>query len=128
MIAAGSASRDRCLVCVSPRFTSVNLFPHIPTGIVRYSPVVMTTTPLPIGILDEHPQWSTRLMQELERLGLPYERMDHASNGYDPAERRARYSVVINRSSPSSHRRGHGGVLFYTEALLAHIESLGVPV
>ena len=34
----------------------------------------------------------------------------------------------MNRSSPSSHRRGHGGVLFYAESLLAHYESLGIPV
>ncbi len=88
----------------------------------------MTTLAKPIAILDEHPQWSSRLMRELERRGLPYERIDHASHGYDPADRGARHSVLINRSSPSSHRRGHGGVLFYTEALLAHFESLGVPV
>src|SRR5688572_27922856 len=93
-----------------------------------YSRQVMATIDRPIAILDEHPQWSTRLMRELERRGLPYERIDHASHSFDPADRRARYSVLINRSSPSSHRRGHGGVLFYTEALLAHYEALGVPV
>src|SRR5439155_598271 len=31
-------------------------------------------------------------------------------------------------TSPSSHRRGHGSVLFYTEALLAYWEARGVPV
>ena len=36
--------------------------------------------------------------------------------------------MIVNRSSPSSHTRGHASVLFYTEALLAHYESLGVPV
>src|SRR4029453_17994671 len=36
--------------------------------------------------------------------------------------------VIVNRTSPSSHRRGHGGVLFYAEPLLAHWESLGLPV
>ena len=34
----------------------------------------------------------------------------------------------MNRTSPSSHTRGHGTVLFYAEAVLAHYESLGVPV
>ena len=34
----------------------------------------------------------------------------------------------MNRTSPSSHRRGHAGVLFYTEPLLDHYESLGIPV
>jgi glutathione synthase/RimK-type ligase-like ATP-grasp enzyme len=35
---------------------------------------------------------------------------------------------VVNRTSPSSHTRGHRGVLFYAEALLAHYEALGIPV
>jgi hypothetical protein len=82
----------------------------------------------PIGILDEHPEWSARLIAELEHRRLPYEKIDHSNHGFDPRDRGRRYSVIVNRTSPSSHRRGHGGVLFYAEALLAHWESLGVPV
>jgi len=82
----------------------------------------------PIGILDEHPEWSRRLQAELDQRGLPFERIDHASHGFDPRERARPYSVVVNRTSPSSHTRGHGGVLFYAEALLAHYEALGIPV
>jgi glutathione synthase/RimK-type ligase-like ATP-grasp enzyme len=82
----------------------------------------------PIGILDEHPEWSRRLMAELERRRLAYEKIDHHGHGFDPRERQPRYSVIVNRTSPSSHRRGHGNVLFYTEALLDHYERLGVPV
>src|SRR5919109_2246677 len=81
-----------------------------------------------IAILDEHPEWSKRLIAELEGRGLTVERLDHSSHAFDPRERRARYDVVVNRSSPSSHRRGHASVLFYTEALLDHYEALGVPV
>ena len=82
----------------------------------------------PIGILDEHPEWSARLIAELEHRRLPFEKIDHSNHGFDPRDRVPRYSVIVNRTSPSSHRRGHGGVLFYAEALLAHWESLGVPV
>jgi len=82
----------------------------------------------PIAIVDEHPEWSTRLISELESRRLPYEKIDHSSHAYDPRDRQPRYSVVVNRSSPSSHRRGHGSVLFYAEPLLAHYESLGIPV
>ena len=82
----------------------------------------------PIGILDEHPEWSRRLLDELDRRGLPWEKIDHSSHAFDPRDRRARYSVIVNRTSPSSHTRGHKGVLFYAEALLAHYESLGIPV
>ena len=81
-----------------------------------------------IGILDEHPEWSKRLIGELEARGLEVERIDHAEHGFDPRERHPRWDVVVNRTSPSSHRRGHGRVLFYAEPLLTHLESLGVPV
>src|SRR5499427_1540180 len=82
----------------------------------------------PIGILDEHPDWSTRLISELTRRGLPWEKIDHSCHAFDPGARRPAYSVIVNRSSPSSHTRGHAGVLFYAEAFLAHVEALGTPV
>ena len=82
----------------------------------------------PIAIVDEHPEWSARLIAELQSRRLPFEKIDHSSHAYDPRERRSRYSVIVNRSSPSSHRRGHGNVLFYAEALLNHYEALGIPV
>jgi len=82
----------------------------------------------PIGILDEHPEWSQRLLAALDARRLPYEKIDHSSHAFDPRSREPEYSVIVNRSSPSSHTRGHASVLFYTEALLAHYESLGVPV
>ena len=81
-----------------------------------------------VAILDEHPEWSKRLIAELERRGIVVEKLDHASHAYDPDERRIDFDVLVNRSSPSAHRRGHGAVLFYTEALLDHYQSLGVPV
>jgi hypothetical protein len=82
----------------------------------------------PIGILDEHPEWSSRLIAELEARRLPYERIDHSNHAYDPRDRTPRYSVIVNRTSPSSATRGHQAVLFYAEALLNHYASLGVPV
>ena len=81
-----------------------------------------------IGILDEHPDWSKRLIAELESRGLNVDRIDHAEHGFDPRDRRRRWDVVVNRTSPSSHRRGHARVLFYAEPLLAHLESIGIPV
>ena len=82
----------------------------------------------PIGILDEHPEWSSRLMAELAHRRLPFEKIDPSSHAWDPRDRAARYSVIVNRTSPSSHRRGHGNVVFYAEPLLAHWEAIGIPV
>jgi glutathione synthase/RimK-type ligase-like ATP-grasp enzyme len=82
----------------------------------------------PIAIIDEHPEWSGRLIAELQGRRIPFEKVDHSSHAYDPRDRQPRYAAVVNRSSPSSHRRGHGSVLFYAEPLLSHYESLGIPV
>jgi biotin carboxylase len=82
----------------------------------------------PIGILDEHPEWSRRLIAALDARRLPYEKIDHSSHAFDPRDHDRHYAVIVNRSSPSSHTRGHGSVLFYTEALLAHYEARGIPV
>jgi glutathione synthase/RimK-type ligase-like ATP-grasp enzyme len=81
-----------------------------------------------IGILDEHPEWSTRLIGGAARAETRVDKIDHVSHGFDPRERGRRHDVLVNRSSPSSHRRGHGSVLFYTEALLEHYAALGVPI
>ena len=86
------------------------------------------TVPAPIGILDEHPDWSRRLFAELEQRQLPFERIDHARHTFDPRDRERPYSVIVNRTSPSSHTRGHADVLFYAEALLDHYAGLGIPV
>lgn len=88
----------------------------------------MTALSRPIGILDEHPEWSKRLMAELDQRRLPFEKIDPSNHAWDPREREPRYSVVVNRTSPSSHTRGHGNVLFYVEPLLAYYAGLGVPV
>jgi biotin carboxylase len=82
----------------------------------------------PIGILDEHPTWSNRLIAELTARGLPWEKIDVGAHGFQPAERARAYSVVVNRTSPSSHTRGHAAALFYAHAFLAYVEDLGIPV
>ena len=83
---------------------------------------------LPVGILDEHPTWSNRLAAELTARGVPFEKIDPSAHGFQPGERARRYSVIVNRVSPSSHTRGHGAALFYAHAFLAYAEDLGIPV
>ncbi len=83
---------------------------------------------LPVGILDEHPTWSNRLAAELTARGVAFEKIDPGGHAFRPEERARRYSVIVNRTSPSSHTRGHGAALFYAHAFLAYVEDLGVPV
>ena len=82
----------------------------------------------PIGIFHEHPDWFRPLFTELERREIPYVRLDAASHRFDPSEREAPYSLVVNRASPSAYLRTHGQTTFYTLHWLKHLERIGVPV
>jgi len=67
-------------------------------------------------------------MSELEHRHVPFEKINPSSHDFDPGDRVSRYSAIVNRTSPSSHTRGHGSALFYVEPLLAYWEKLGIPV
>lgn len=82
----------------------------------------------PIAVFHEHPDWFRPLFAELERRGLPVERLDAAAHLFDPAESALPYSLVFNRASPSAYLRGHGQSLFATLHWLHHVERLGTPV
>jgi hypothetical protein len=82
----------------------------------------------PVGILYEHPQWFLPLFAELERRGIPFERIDATSLVFDPAELEPRYSLVVNRMSPSAWTRGHERALFSTLHYLTYLEQTGTPV
>lgn len=82
----------------------------------------------PIGIYHEHPDWFRPLFAELEKRGIPYERIDAAAHVFDPSEPQAPWSLVFNRASPSAYLRGHGQTTFHTLHWLRHLERLGVPV
>jgi len=82
----------------------------------------------PVGILHEHPQWFQPLFAELDRRGVPYERIDAARLRFDPADTEQRYSVVVNRMSPSAWTRGNAQAIFATLHYLAYLEHTGTPV
>lgn len=90
----------------------------------------MTTpnTPLPIAIYYEHPDWFRPLFAELDRRGIPYTRLAAESHWYDPADLTPRYSLVVNRASPSAYLRGHGQATFHTLDWLRYLDRVGVPV
>jgi hypothetical protein len=83
---------------------------------------------LPVGVLYEHPLWFEPLFAELDRRGVPYERIHAERLLYDPADSEPRYSLVLNRMSPSAWTRGHERALFATLHYLAYLESVGTPV
>ncbi len=68
----------------------------------------------PIGVLYEHPDWFRPLFAELDRRGIPYERIHAAQHVFDPGVREPRYSLVVNRMSPSAWTRGHERAIFHS--------------
>jgi hypothetical protein len=85
------------------------------------------TADRPLAIYYEHPDWFKPLFAELERRGIPYEKLHADEHRFDPAEP-VPYSLVFNRMSPSAYLRGRGHAIFYTLAYLAHLRRSGVRV
>jgi hypothetical protein len=81
----------------------------------------------PIGIFYEHPNWFEPLFTELDRRGVPYERIKADEHRFDPAEP-DRFSLVFNRMSPSAWLRGRGDAVLYTQHWLRHLETRGTRV
>ena len=88
----------------------------------------MVDSPRPIGIYYEHPDWFKPLFAELDRRGLPYERIDAAHHSLNPGESESPYALVVNRMSSSAYLRGHGQGILHTAGFTTHLERLGVRV
>jgi hypothetical protein len=82
----------------------------------------------PIGILYEHPLWFAPLFAELDRRGIPYERLHAAELTYDPGDREPRHGVVLNRMSPSAWTRGHANAIQHSLHFLAYLDEIGADV
>jgi D-alanine-D-alanine ligase-like ATP-grasp enzyme len=82
----------------------------------------------PIGIYYEHPEWFKPLFAELDRRGLPYEKIDAAHHLFDPSEQESPYSLVVNRMSSSAYLRGHGQGIFHTAGFATHLERIGTRI
>jgi len=94
----------------------------------------MRAAPPHLGILYEHPEWFVPLFAELDRRGIPYDRILATDLCFNPAVRAGPagadrpYTLVLNRMSPSAYVRGHGHAMFASLSYLRHLEIQGVPV
>lgn len=82
----------------------------------------------PVAILYEHPLWFEPLFAELERRGIPYERVHAERLSFDPSRPESPYSLVVNRMSPSAWTRGHAGAIFHALDYLAYLDGIGAGV
>lgn len=83
----------------------------------------------PIAIYYEQQHWFKPLFAELDRRGTPYVKIDAMAHAYAIEENpEERFSLVLNRMSPSAWIRGHGDCIFYTLGFLEHLERRGIRV
>lgn len=81
---------------------------------------------LPIAIYYEHPDWFKPLFTELEKRGLPFEKIDAVNHQFDISDSSKKYSLVFNRMSPSAYLRNGTQGIFYTQSYLKFLEDSGV--
>ena len=81
-----------------------------------------------LAVFYEHPQWFEALFATLDRRGLDWTRIAIQDHTFDPADRVAPAPVILNRLAMSSFLRQDEHALFYSQAVLAHWQSLGARV
>jgi len=81
-----------------------------------------------LAVFYEHPEWFKPLFAELERRGVPYDRLLAHEHRFDPVERVCPYALVVNRMSPSAYTRGHGNAILYALQYLAYLKEIGANV
>ena len=79
----------------------------------------------PIAVYHEHPDWFKPLFAELEKRGIPYERINPAQHSFDIDDTMQRWSLFFNRMSPSAYLRDGDQGLFFTLSYLKHLENFG---
>jgi glutathione synthase/RimK-type ligase-like ATP-grasp enzyme len=79
----------------------------------------------PIAIYHEHPDWFKPLFAELEKRGIPYERINPVQHQFDIEDTTNRYSLFFNRMSPSAYLREGSQGIFFTLSYLKHLENFG---
>ncbi len=81
-----------------------------------------------LGIVYEHPTWFAPLFAELDRRGIPYDRIDLNAHTFDPDRPAVPWSLVLNRMSPSAYLRGHEQAIIYAREFLRYLEGTGADV
>lgn len=86
------------------------------------------SSPRPLLVFYEHPDWFRPLFRELDRRRTPYVAVHADDVTFDPASLPPVASGVFNRMSPSAWKRGRAGAIFFTHDYLAWLESHRVDV
>jgi len=82
----------------------------------------------PVGVIYEHEDWLAPLFGALDAAGVAYERVFADAQVFDPAAPPPRWSLALNKVSPSSYLRGHSASIAYARQVFPFLEEHGVPV
>jgi hypothetical protein len=81
-----------------------------------------------LAFLYEHPQWFAGIFAELERRGVPFDKIFIPQHFYDVGAKDPGFRVLFNRMSPSAPSRERGSGIFHSLAYLEHLELQGVRI
>jgi hypothetical protein len=81
-----------------------------------------------LAFLYEHPQWFAPIFSELERRGVPFDKIFIPQHFYEVSAKQPAFKVLFNRMSPSAPSRERGSGIFHSLAYLEHLELQGVRV
>ena len=87
----------------------------------------MTTPPLDLIVLHEHPEWQKPLFAALERRGVRFAPFDLTQAAFSNVER-LRAPLYFNQASPSAYLRGHTRAVPFALAYMRSLELLGARV
>lgn len=82
----------------------------------------------PIGIFYEHPNWFTPLFDELDRRGVPYDKIAAQTHTFDPATKDYPYAVIVNRVSAYPSETSHPNIVLYVKQFLSYLDQIGARV
>ena len=82
----------------------------------------------PIGVIYENEAWLEPLFGALDAVEAPYERLFAVDATFDPAGPGPRWSLAVNKVSPSSYLRDHAAAIPFARSFLPFLEERGVPV
>ena len=82
----------------------------------------------PIAVLYENDAWMAPLFDALDHEGAPYEKVFANTQTFDPTAPAPKWSLAVNKISPSSYLRDHAPSIAFARQFLPFLEERGIPI
>jgi glutathione synthase/RimK-type ligase-like ATP-grasp enzyme len=81
-----------------------------------------------IAIYYEHPEWFQPLFAELDRRGIPYDKLHVEEHTFDPSVQETPYGLVVNRVSAYPSGGSRPEIVWYAQQYLAYLKRIQAKV